>query len=67
MRLLFDDNDKARMYQRALKVQEGILTSAEQAEIESHRRVGYLLGVFWPKARLSLRRAGMDASRGDRD
>jgi hypothetical protein len=67
LQLHFDDNDKARMHQLALKAQEGTLTPAEQAELESYRRVGYMLGVLWSKARLSLRRAGMDTDNGHRD
>ena len=62
--LQFDGDDKDRMHQLSLKAQQGTLTSDEQAEIESYRRVGYLLGVLWSKARLSLKRAGMDAPNG---
>ena len=62
--LQFDDADKARMHVLSLKAQEGSLTSEEQAEIESYRRVGCLLGVLWSKARLSLKHAGKDAANG---
>jgi hypothetical protein len=62
--LQFDDGDKKRMHELSLKAQEGTLTQDEQAEIESYRRAGYLLGVLWSKARLSLKRAGMDAANG---
>ncbi|MGC1723192.1 MAG: hypothetical protein WA746_29790 [Isosphaeraceae bacterium] len=62
--LQFDDSDVQRMNQLSLKAQEGTLTPDEQAEIESYRRAGYLLGVLWSKARLSLQRAGMDVADG---
>lgn len=59
--LKFDDEDTGRMNQLAEKARDGALSSEEEAEIESYRRAGYLLGVLWSKARLSLKRAGMDA------
>jgi hypothetical protein len=62
----FDDADKERMHQLALKAQDGELTPSEQAEIDSYRRVGCVLGVLWSKARLSLKQAGMDADNGHR-
>ena len=64
--LQFDDVDKERMHQLALKAQDGELTPREQAEIESYRRIGCVLGVLWSKARLSLKRAGRDAEHGHR-
>ncbi|WP_406699334.1 hypothetical protein V5E97_10725 [Singulisphaera sp. Ch08] len=62
--LQFDDDDKARMHQLSLKAQEGTLTPDEQAEIESYRRAGSMLGVLWSKARLSLIRAGLGVANG---
>jgi hypothetical protein len=53
--------DQAHMQELSRKAQAGTLTPAEQNEVESYRRVGYWLGVLWSKARLSLKRAGMDA------
>jgi len=50
------------MQELSLKAQDGTLTASEQAEVENYRRVGYWLGVLWSKARLSLKRAGMDAT-----
>ena len=50
------------MRELSLKAQEGSLTVTDQAEVENYRRVGYWLGVLWSKARLSLKRAGMDAT-----
>ncbi len=64
--LRFDDQDVERMSELSLKAQDGTLTADEQAEIESYRRAGYLLGVLWSKARLSLKRAGTDAADGRR-
>lgn len=62
--LRFDDGDTQRMHQLSLKAQEGTLTQDEQAEIESYRRAGYLLGLLWSKARLSLKHTGMDVTDG---
>ena len=58
--LRFDDADQTRMRDLSRKAQEGTLTAAEQAEVENYRRVGYWLGNLWSKARLSLKRAGVD-------
>lgn len=58
--LRFGDEDQVRMRELSLKAQEGTLTASEQEEVENYRRVGYWLGILWSKARLSLKRAGMD-------
>jgi hypothetical protein len=60
--LQFGEDDQARMRELSLMAQQGTLSTAEQAEIENYRRVGYWLGILWSKARLSLKRAGMDAT-----
>jgi hypothetical protein len=60
--LQLDPEDQARMQELSLKAQDGTLTASEQAEVENYRRVGYWLGVLWSRARLSLKRAGMDAT-----
>ncbi len=60
--LRFGEEDQARMRELSIKAQEGTLTASEQDEVENYRRVGYWLGVLWSKARLSLKRAGMDAT-----
>src|SRR5271155_5368477 len=60
--LQFGPEDQTRMRELSLKAQDGTLTVVEQAEVENYRRVGYWLGVLWSKARLSLKRAGMDAT-----
>jgi hypothetical protein len=59
--LSFGNEDQARLRELSLKAQEGTLTASEQEEIENYRRVGYWLGILWSKARLSVKRAGMDA------
>jgi hypothetical protein len=59
--LQFGDEDQARMRELSLKAQDGTLTASEQAEVENYRWVGYWLGILWSKARLSLKRADMDA------
>jgi hypothetical protein len=59
--LQFGEEDQARMRELSLKAQEGTLTASEQADVESYRRVGYWLGILWSRARISLKRAGMDA------
>jgi hypothetical protein len=58
--LQFSNEDQARMRELSRKSQEGTLTTAEQADIESYRRVGYWLAILWSKARLSLNHAAMD-------
>ncbi len=59
--LQLGDEDQAQMRELSRKAQEGTLTASEQAEVENYRRVGYWLGILWSRARLSLKRAGMDA------
>jgi hypothetical protein len=53
--------DQAHMQELSRKAQEGTLTPIEEGEVESYRRVGYWLGIFWSKARLSLKHAGLAA------
>lgn len=57
-----DEIDHERMNLLSVKAQDGDLIAEEQAELESFRRAGYLLGVLWSKARLSLKRADGDAA-----
>jgi hypothetical protein len=59
--LRLSEEDQARMQELSLKAQAGTLTASEQIDVENYRRVGYWLGILWSKARLSLKRAGMDA------
>jgi hypothetical protein len=60
LKLDFDDADRARMHELALKAQEGSLTAADEAELASYRGVGRLLDLMRSKARQSLRRAGIE-------
>ena len=60
--LRFDEADQERMNFLSCKAQDGDLTAEEHAELEGFRRAGYLLGVLWSKARLSLKRADGDAA-----
>ncbi len=62
--LQFGPEDQTRMRELSLKAQDGTLTASEQAEVENYRRVGYWLGVLWSRARLSLKRAGIEATYG---
>lgn len=64
LKIGFDARDKERMHRLSEKAREGTLTDQEQDEIEGYRRVGYLLGMLWSKARISLKDAGMDAANG---
>jgi hypothetical protein len=59
LKLGFDDGDRARMHDLAVKAQAGSLDQAEQVEIESYRRVGRLLELMHSKARRSLKKVGL--------
>ncbi|MBV9125746.1 MAG: hypothetical protein JO112_20545 [Planctomycetes bacterium] len=54
----FRPADKERMRFLSAKAQEGTLTRAGQAEINSYERVGHLLNIMQSKARLSLNKRG---------
>lgn len=56
LRLRFDPRDLDRMHALVTKNQDGRLTAAEQAEMESYRRVGFLLDLMHSKARRSLKK-----------
>jgi len=58
--------DQTRMLELSRKAQDGTLTSSEQSEVESYRRVGYWLGILWSKARLSLKQDHVDTKHGRR-
>jgi uncharacterized protein YnzC (UPF0291/DUF896 family) len=49
------------MHELAGKAQDGTLTGAEAAELESYRRVGRLLDLMRSKARRSLKDVDSDA------
>jgi uncharacterized protein YnzC (UPF0291/DUF896 family) len=55
LKLDFEAQDRARMHELATKAQAGTLTSGEEAELESYRRVGRLLDMMRSKARRSLK------------
>ena len=58
--LSFAGQDRDRMNALSEKARDGTLTPAEQAELDSYERVGCLLGILQSKARLSLKKSGVD-------
>lgn len=54
LRLQLSPADRNRMCDLATKANEGTLTAEEEHEIESYRRVGYLLDLIHSRARRSL-------------
>jgi hypothetical protein len=60
LKLDFEDDDRVRMHELAVKAQHGTLTATEEAELVSYRGVGRLLELMRSKARLSLKRAGIE-------
>jgi hypothetical protein len=55
LKLDFENQDRARMHELVTKAQAGTLTGAEEAGLESYRRVGRLLDLMRSKARCSLK------------
>ena len=53
----FSPEQETRMRELLAKAQQGILTVAEDAEMQSYERVGHLLGIWKSKARKLLKRA----------
>jgi hypothetical protein len=51
----FDDEDQKRMSDLAERNQEGSLSGAEKAELESFVKAGHLLALLHSKARRTLR------------
>ena len=51
----FDSRDLDRMHELAVKNQEDQLSPTEKAEMESYRRVSFLLDLIHSKARRSLK------------
>ena len=51
-----DQDDLDRMHVLAVKNQDGALTPAEKAELESYVRVSYFIDLVHAKARLSLKK-----------
>jgi len=60
LRLRLDPRDLDRMHELATKNQDDRLTPDEMAEMESYRRVGFLLDLMHSKARRSLKRRTAD-------
>ena len=55
LKIDFGPADRERMHKLAAKAREGLLTAAEQAEIDAYEVVGHMLGLMHSKARLSLK------------
>lgn len=58
LKLDFDQMDRDRMHELAVKGQEGSLSKAEEEELHSYRRIGYFVDLIRSKARISLKRHG---------
>ena len=58
LKLDFDQADRERMHELAVKNQEGGLTKAEEEELHSYRRIGYFVDLIRSKARISLKKHG---------
>jgi hypothetical protein len=54
----YDEQDRKRMHELAVKNQEGQLTKDEEEELDGYRRVAYFVDLMRSKARLSLKRHG---------
>ncbi len=55
LRLSFDEADRVRMHQLAVKNQADRLTAKEERELQSYQTVGLFLDLIHAKANLSLR------------
>jgi hypothetical protein len=58
LRLTFDQADRQRMHELAVKNQEGTLTAAEAAELDEYVHAGLVLDLLRAKARRSLQEQG---------
>jgi hypothetical protein len=63
LRLRFQSHDLERMHALAVKNQQETLTEQEIADLDAYRRVGLLLELLQAKARLILKKRGVDAAR----
>jgi hypothetical protein len=54
LRFGFDEADRARMHELALKNQADTLTAKEERELQSYLTVGLFLDLIHAKAKLSL-------------
>ena len=55
LRFNFDEADRARMHELALKNQADELTAKEETELQSYLKVGLILDLIQAKANHSLR------------
>lgn len=58
LKLDFDQTDRDRMHELAVKNQDGGLTKAEEEELDCYRRIGYFVDLIRSKARISLKKHG---------
>jgi hypothetical protein len=56
MALDFPEEDAARIEELSIRANEGVLTDAEEAELEAYINIGDLLAYWQSKARQSLKR-----------
>jgi hypothetical protein len=63
LRLRFQQQDLDRMHQLAVKNQEDVVTEPERADLETYRRVGLVVDLLQAKARLTLKKRGLDTAR----
>jgi hypothetical protein len=54
----YDENDRKRMHELAVKNQKGKLTKEEEELLDSYRRIGYFIDLMRSKARVVLKRHG---------
>lgn len=52
----FGEQDKARMYDLAVRNNQGELSAAEQDELRSYAKAGCLVGILKSKARVALKK-----------
>jgi copper oxidase (laccase) domain-containing protein len=55
LKLDFEQTDRDRMHELAVKNQDGSITKAEEEELHSYRRIGYFVDLIRSKARISLK------------
>lgn len=58
LKLDFDQTDRERMHELAVKNQEDGLTKVEEEELDIYRRIGYFVDLIRSKARISLKKHG---------
>jgi hypothetical protein len=63
----FSEADHSRMQVLMDKSNEGTLTSDEDAEFDGYVNIANVLSVMHSRARIALRRVGLECSRDSRD